>query len=109
MHDALKTAIPSTICNRLGSPLGPADAWVDVESSTPSAMKSATGFAEPLVSDTPLPIHELCARIHDRIAAFLDAKDVSQRVKNVQGQTREALSVIEEALARYRCVFRMTW
>lgn len=72
-------------------------------------MNSATGFAEPLVCDTPLPFHELCARIHDRIAAFLDARDVSQRVKNVQGQTREALSVIEEALARYRWVFRMAW
>jgi FAD synthetase len=71
-------------------------------------MNSATGFAEPLVTDTPLPFHELCARIHDRIAAFLDAKDVSERVKSVQGQTREALSVIEEALTRYRWVVAVT-
>jgi FAD synthetase len=65
-------------------------------------MNSATGFAEPLVTDTPLPFHELCARIHDRISAFLDAKDASERVKSVQGQTREALGIIEEALTRYR-------
>lgn len=69
-------------------------------------MNSATGFAEPLVSDTPLPFHELCARIHDRIAAFLDAKDVSERVKSVQSQTHLALGVIDEALTRYRWVVR---
>jgi FAD synthetase len=67
-------------------------------------MNTATGFSDPLVSDTPLPFHELCARIHDRIAAFLDAKDVPERVKSVQEQTRVALGVIEEALARYRSV-----
>ncbi|KAL5118113.1 3'-phosphoadenosine 5'-phosphosulfate sulfotransferase [Pleosporales sp. CAS-2024a] len=65
-------------------------------------MNPATGFAEPLVSDTPLPFHELCARIHDRIAAFLDTNDVPERLKNVQAQTREALAVIDEALTRYR-------
>jgi FAD synthetase len=67
-------------------------------------MNTATGFSEPLVADTPLPFRDLCARIHDRIAAFLDAKDVSERVKSVQVQTRVSLDVIEEALARYRWV-----
>jgi FAD synthetase len=65
-------------------------------------MNTATGFSEPLVTDTPLPFHELCARIHDRIAAFLDAKDASERVKSVQEQTRVSLGVIDEALTRYR-------
>jgi FAD synthetase len=69
-------------------------------------MNTATGYAEPLVTDTPLPFHELCAKIHDRIVAFLDAKDVPERVRNVQGQTRHALSIIEEALTRYRWVGR---
>ncbi|KAH7089088.1 hypothetical protein FB567DRAFT_324439 [Paraphoma chrysanthemicola] len=64
-------------------------------------MNSATGFSEPLVTDTPLPFRDLCARIHDRIAAFLDAKDVPDRVKSVQAQTRDSLSIIEEALSRY--------
>jgi hypothetical protein len=69
-------------------------------------MNTATGFAEPLVHDTPPPFHELCARIHDRISAFLDAKDAPERLKGVQEQTRVALRVIEEALARYRWVVR---
>jgi FAD synthetase len=65
-------------------------------------MNTATGFAEPLVNDTPPPFPELCARIHDRIAAFLDVKDGPGRLRGVQEQTRTSLRVIEEALARYR-------
>jgi FAD synthetase len=67
-------------------------------------MNTATGFAEPLVSDTPLPFHELSTKIHERISAFLDAKD--ERLSSVQRQTREALGVIDEALTRYRWVGR---
>jgi FAD synthetase len=65
-------------------------------------MNAASGFSEPLVTDTPLPFHELCAKIHDRIAAFLDATDVPDRVKSVQEQTRISLDVIGKALAQYR-------
>lgn len=67
-------------------------------------MTTSAAFPEPLVSDTPLPFHQLCARIHDRVAAFLDAKDVSERVKSVQQQTRASLDIIDQALAQYRCV-----
>jgi FAD synthetase len=67
-------------------------------------MNTASGFSDPLVSDTPLPFHELCARIHGRIATFLDAKDVSDRVKNVQQQTRISLDVIGRALEQHRLV-----
>jgi FAD synthetase len=72
-------------------------------------MNSASGFSEPLVTDTPLPFHELCARIHDRIAAFLDATDVSERVKSVQQQTRDSLAIIDSALEQYRWVRRGRW
>jgi FAD synthetase len=72
-------------------------------------MNTATGFAEPLVSDTPLPFHELSTRIHDRISAFLDAKDVPERLSSVQRQTREALGVIDDALTRYRWVVAAPW
>ena len=64
-------------------------------------MNAASGFPDPLVSDTPLPFHQLCTRINDRITAFLDAKNVSDRVKNVQHQTQTSLRVIAEALERY--------
>jgi hypothetical protein len=70
-------------------------------------MNTASGFPDPLVSDTPLPFHELCTRINDRIAAFLDVKDISDRVKNVQEQTHTSLKVIEEALDKYRLVLTM--
>lgn len=62
---------------------------------------TALGFEEPLVTDTPRPFPEQCARIHERIDAFLGAKDVSERIKSVQEQTRVALSVIEKALDQY--------
>lgn len=64
-------------------------------------MNAASGFSEPLVSDTPLPFHDLCKKIHDRIVAFLDAEDVSDRVKSVQAQTRISLDVIGKALEQY--------
>lgn len=70
-------------------------------------MKSASPFPDPLVSDTPLPLHQLCARINDRITTFLDAQNVSQRVKNVQQQTQTSLQVLAEALDRYTCVLIM--
>ncbi|KAF1839418.1 adenine nucleotide alpha hydrolases-like protein [Decorospora gaudefroyi] len=65
-------------------------------------MNTASGFSDPLVTDTPLPFPELCARIHDRIRTFLDAKNVSDRIRNVQAQTRISLDVIGEALEQYR-------
>ncbi|CAO2654828.1 Nn.00g115610.m01.CDS01 [Neocucurbitaria sp. VM-36] len=64
-------------------------------------MNTASGFSDPLVTDTPLPFYDLCARIHDRIAAFLDAKEVSDRVQSVQEQTRVSLDVIDRALGQY--------
>ena len=70
-------------------------------------MKTDAGFSDPLVSDTPLPFRTLCARIHGRIATFLDAQDVPDRVKSVQEQTRVSLDVIGEALDRYRWVVIM--
>jgi len=58
--------------------------------------------AEPLVSNTPLPFPELCARINDRIDAFLGDDQVSARVKSLQEQTRRSLDVIGEALEDYQ-------
>ena len=72
-------------------------------------MNTAFGSSEPLVADTPLPFPEQCARIHDRIAAFLEEETVSDRVKRVQEQTRIALGVIDEALGQYRWVVTESW
>jgi hypothetical protein len=65
---------------------------------------ASNGPASPLVSNTPLPFPQLCARIHDRIAAFLESKDESPRLKSVQEQTRTSLEIIEKALDEYRYV-----
>lgn len=66
---------------------------------------------EPLVSDAPLPFPQLCAKLHHRIHAFLDTKDVSPSLKSLQEQIRTALGVIAEALEKYtyvetRCLVR---
>jgi len=45
----------------------------------------------------------LCAKIHARISAFLAVEASTERLKQVQEQTRLSLKVIEEALERYRC------
>jgi len=61
--------------------------------------------ASPLVCDSePPPFAELCAKIHGRIAAFLDAEDVSPALRSLQEQTRVSLAVIAEALDKFRCV-----
>lgn len=71
-------------------------------SATVAPPASSTDPATPLIGDTPLPFPQVCAKIHDRITAFLDEKDVSPRLQGLQEQTRIALGIIEEALDRYR-------
>ena len=58
--------------------------------------------ASPLVADTPLSFPDLCARIHHRIAAFLDEKHESERLTSLQAQTCVSLDVLAEALDKYR-------
>ncbi|KAJ9662418.1 hypothetical protein H2201_006127 [Coniosporium apollinis] len=57
--------------------------------------------APPMIPDGVLPFPQLCARIHDRVTAFLAEDAPSQRLKSVQEQTRISLGVLEEALDRY--------
>lgn len=64
-------------------------------------MNTSSGFSDPLVTDTPLPFPKLCARIHGRIASFLDAQGASDRVKSLQQQTRVSLDIIDQALEQY--------
>ncbi|KAF1943007.1 adenine nucleotide alpha hydrolases-like protein [Clathrospora elynae] len=101
MQHVLKQHPRRPIVDIFASAIAQSTSSSDVAAGAPLAMNTASGFSDPLVSDTPLPYHELCARIHDRIATFLDAKDVSDRVKDVQEQTRASLHVIELALEQY--------
>ncbi|KAH7116007.1 hypothetical protein B0J11DRAFT_115235 [Dendryphion nanum] len=75
---------------------------VITEGAPPSTTTEVlNGPSSPLVGDTPLPFPQLCAKIHDRVAALLDEKDPSPRIKSVQEQTRTALRIIAEALDQY--------
>lgn len=78
---------------------------VSTGSAPPSSTEDHTDIpnrpASPLVGDTPLPFPQLCAKIHDRVVAFLDLEDESPRVKSVQGQVRLSLRVIADALDKY--------
>lgn len=60
-------------------------------------------------TETIAPGHEehlptLCAKVHARVAAFLDAQASTDGLRKVQEQTRLSLKILEEALERYRCV-----
>ena len=67
-----------------------------------AAETTTNGLPSPLVTDTPLPLPTLCARIYERIEAFLHADGLPTRLKAVQQQTRISLDVIAKALEDYR-------
>lgn len=51
--------------------------------------------------ETP-PLPELCAQIHEKVEAFLNAEPESERIRAVQKQSRATLGIIEGALSGYR-------
>lgn len=60
---------------------------------------------DALIPDTSVSFADQCARLDDRITAFLrEDNEANPRLRAVQEQTRIALGVIEEALQRYRYV-----
>ena len=46
-------------------------------------------------------IAEVCADVHRRVSAFLNAAPTSDRVRSTQEQTRISIGVIEKALRDY--------
>ncbi|KAK3707472.1 3'-phosphoadenosine 5'-phosphosulfate sulfotransferase [Vermiconidia calcicola] len=60
-----------------------------------------TGDIKTITQEPTPPMPELCARIHQRVEAFLHSEAKSDRVRAVQAQSRTSLLVIEEALERY--------
>lgn len=45
---------------------------------------------------------EECARVHERVHAFLARAPRTKRIEQAQQQTRESLAIIGDALQRYR-------
>lgn len=52
--------------------------------------------------NAPPPLAELCAGVHRKLEAFLNAEPKNERVRAVQEQSRKSLEVIGEALNMYR-------
>lgn len=48
------------------------------------------------------PLPELCAQIHEKVEAFLNAEPESERIRAVQKRSRDTLGIIEGALSSYR-------
>lgn len=59
------------------------------------------GRTETIAQDDEPDFAALCARVHARISAFLDADAGNESLRRVQDQTRLSLKVIDEALERY--------
>lgn len=60
------------------------------------------GNTATITQDPPQALPELCARVHQRVEAFLGAEPATERLRRVQDQTRLSLKILEEALERYR-------
>ncbi|KAF2772808.1 adenine nucleotide alpha hydrolases-like protein [Teratosphaeria nubilosa] len=57
----------------------------------------------PTITQYPIPpaLPELCAKVHERVDAFLKSNPESERLRSVQAQSKISLGVLEEALERY--------
>ena len=61
------------------------------------------GNSATVIQEPPQPLQETCRRVNERVEAFL-GREVEGRLKDVQGQVRNSLAVLGEALERYRYV-----
>lgn len=61
-----------------------------------------TRRTETIAQNLEPDLAPLCAKVHARITAFLDAEPATDRLRKVQEQTRLSLKIIDEALDRYR-------
>lgn len=66
------------------------------------ANSGSNGDTKPIAHLSPPALPELCARVNQKVEAFLNTEGGNERVKGVQAQCRLSLQVIEEALQRYR-------
>ncbi|KAF2459074.1 hypothetical protein BDY21DRAFT_318282 [Lineolata rhizophorae] len=69
--------------------------------ATSAAAAAAVAPPSPLVPNAPLPLPDICARLHQHVSDFLAEADASDRLKRVRHQTRVSLGVIEQALDKY--------
>ncbi|PSK38061.1 hypothetical protein B9Z65_1252 [Elsinoe australis] len=60
-----------------------------------------TRRTETIAQNLEPDLAPLCAKVHARITAFLDAEPATERLRKVQEQTRLSLKIIDEALDRY--------
>ncbi|GKT97449.1 phosphoadenosine phosphosulfate reductase [Colletotrichum tofieldiae] len=61
--------------------------------------------AKPHSSEpSPRSFYDVCDELRLRVDAFLAEDQNTEVLRNVQAQLRVSMGVVEEALARYRCV-----
>ncbi|KAF4555628.1 Phosphoadenosine phosphosulfate reductase-like protein [Elsinoe fawcettii] len=58
-------------------------------------------WTETIAQDNEPDLTRLCAKVHARINAFLDAEPSTDLLRRVQEQTRLSLKIIDEALERF--------
>ncbi|GJD04709.1 phosphoadenosine phosphosulfate reductase [Colletotrichum higginsianum IMI 349063] len=70
------------------------------------AAAAANGYPAKPHSSEPSPpsFHDVCNELRQRVDAFLAEDQKTEVLRNVQAQLRVSMAVVEEALARYRCV-----
>lgn len=64
------------------------------------------GRTETIAPNGEDQLPALCAKVHARVDAFLNAEATTERLKAAQLQTRLSLRIIDEALERYRWAAR---
>jgi hypothetical protein len=68
----------------------------------PNGGAQKPSLPSPLLPSQPLPLSELCSRVHERMTTFLTQEARTRRLRSVQEQTKTSLRVIHEALRQYK-------
>ncbi|KAK5720789.1 3'-phosphoadenosine 5'-phosphosulfate sulfotransferase [Elasticomyces elasticus] len=67
----------------------------------PGVPSDSNGNTATIAQDPPHALPELCAKVHQKLEAFLKKEPATERVRQVQEQSRTSLGILEEALQRY--------
>ncbi|KAK5136571.1 hypothetical protein LTR08_002585 [Meristemomyces frigidus] len=59
------------------------------------------GNTATITQEPPQALPELCARVHRRLEVFLGSEAKTERLRQVQDQSRLSMKILEEALERY--------
>lgn len=55
----------------------------------------------------PRSLRDKCLELRDKVEAFIAEEPDTQILRDVQSQVIKSIGVVDEALERYRCVWRV--